>query len=295
MGQQVRKYTSAASLELLGAALRAARASHVPPLRLADIGEDEAAPRSWSHSHLSKIERGKEVPSIELVLWYESRTGVAAGSLVTLWEHATGETYTPAPSTVSDASLWAIERLEMELDLRGELPLLTHTRDLLANGDADSYWIKYDTKDLHATNDGSSVVCTLGGEIVERTAMPDSTVEKARIDIGGVIRKGEWHRVRVVHQLPAGDIPPYLDFSLRTGAVREVQMTVMFPEPAPRVLRFTDAYAADLTELVNNPFTYSGREPVREELTVTTFGSVSTRFSFPAAGFHHGLIWSTKF
>lgn len=292
MTETVRKYTSLTALVALGEALRQARTEADPPLRLTDIGEGLEAPRTWSHSHLSKIERGKEVPSIELVLWYEQRTKAPARSLVTLWEQATGQVYAPPAHRAPDVSSWAIDRLEMTLDLRPDQPTLTHTRDLIAQTRSDAYSILYDTKEVSSANGESDVAVVLGGTIVERTRVENTTVERARIDLGRVVEKGEWHRVAVEHRLPSRDIAPYLDFSLRSSAVREVQMVVFFPAGStPRLLRFTHAYAADLPALIADPFSVESPEPAREVIAPDAYGVAITRFLFPVPGFHHGLIW----
>lgn len=293
MNKQSRKYVSLEALETLGRAMRAARSFHEPPLRLVDIGESPKAPRSWSDSHLSKVERGKEVPGLDLVLWYEQRTQVTSGSLISLWEQATGLKYQPNSAESKEEAPWVIERLEMYLDLRPTEPLLTHTRDLLSNKQNDSYWIMYDTKDVVMKGADSDVVVEVGGEIVERQRVENSTVEKARISLGRVVQRGGWHHLRVTHRLPSRDTPPFLDFSLRTPGVRDVQLIVHFPAGSrPRVLRFTHAYSADLAELIANPFVITNPEPQREELSLDEFGLALTRFPFPEAGFHHGLVWS---
>ena len=292
MTDTTRKYTSLAALQVLGEGLRRARSGGSPPLRLADIGDDPEAPRTWSHSHLSKIERGKEVPSIELVLWYERRTNAPTHSLVSLWEQATGQSYVPPSHRSAEVSSWSIERLEMALDLRDEQPLLTHTRDLIALTGGDTYWILYDTKDVSVVAGQSDVAAVLGGTIVERMAVENATVEKARIDLGRFVAQGEWHRLRVEHRLPTRDIAPYLDFSLRSASVREVQLMVTLPAgPRPRVLRFTHAYAAELTELLASPFSIASAEPARETIEPDAQGVVMTRFLFPVPGFHHGIVW----
>ena len=138
----------------------------------------------------------------------------------------------------------------------------------------------------------SDVAAVLGGTIVERQGIENSTVEKARIDLGRFVAKGEWHRVVVEHRLPSHDIAPYLDFSLRSAAVREVQMVVHFAgDSTPRVLRFAHAYPTDLPPLIADPFGLGEPEPAREIITADAYGTVMTRFLIPVPGFHHGLIW----
>ncbi len=169
---------------------------------------------------------------------------------------------------------------------------LTHTRDLIALTGSDSYSILYDTNEVSIANGESDVTAVLGGTIVERTKVENSTVEKARIDLGRFVAKGEWHRIEVEHRLPSCDVAPYLDFSLRSAAVCEVQMVVFFaPESAPRVLRFTHAYAEDLPALIADPFGVESPEPARDIITPDAYGVVMTRFLFPVPGFHHGIIW----
>jgi hypothetical protein len=180
----------------------------------------------------------------------------------------------------------------MELDLRPDLPTLTHTRDIVATRESSAYWLLYDTKDITQSPDTYGVAVTLGGAVVHREAVPSTTIEKAQVDIGRTVSAGEWHRIRVVHTLPSRDIPPYLDFSLRTAETREVLLTVRFPDSVtPRVTRFERAYSADLAELLASPDTTTVGRPTKSTIDTDAFGDVTTKFSFPEPGFHYGLAW----
>jgi transcriptional regulator with XRE-family HTH domain len=276
----------------LGEALRASRLNHVPPLTLEDIGSSDSAPRTWSHSHLSKVERGHEIPTPDLVEWYAEATGSDFVHLLALWELETGRKYVRPAKVGESASTWSLERLEMELDLRGENPTLTHTRDLIALQDADSYWLLYDTKEVIQNPDGYGVQVDLGGELELREALLDSTLEKAKVNLGRKVEKGSWHRIRVVHTLPGESIPPYLDFSLRSAQVREVLMTVRFGENKPiEMIRFAHVFAEEMDALLANPSDFSARQPEREQFKIDEYGTASTQFQFPQAGFHYGVVW----
>jgi len=294
MTDHVRKFTSVQALEVLGAAMRTARLNHEPSLRLEDVGNHDLAPRTWSHSHLSKVERGIEVPTAELVAFYETVTNTPAGQLMHLWEAATGKTYQPHPQQGQAKPGWIMERLEIELDLRPELPLLTHTRDLVANQDTNTYWIMYDTKELHLGVDGYEVHVNLGGVVVERELVPETTIEKARIDLGRVIHEGEWHRIRVVHTLPNREVPPFLDFAVRSIETREVLLTVRFPESYREpVVRFAHVYPEEIEIIRRLSESMEKAHPAHEEIFPDAHGVVSVRFLRPQAAFFYGVLWSS--
>ncbi len=288
---RVRKYTSVEALERLGDALREARLNHEPPLRLSDVGSAAGAPRTWSHSHLSKVERGLEVPGADLVQWYEVVTKAVTGSLVRLWETATGE-HAPGPAPRANLLEWLTDRVEMVMDLRGERATVVDTRDLIANQPGLSgYWALYDTggEPREAAEYDRDVL--VGGKVHSVVPIDGTTLVKLGIKLGRELDRGEWHRIQIRHVLPAGPIEPYLNFSLRTETAREAILTVHFPDGEWRVWSFIDVYAEALPAMLANPASENLPEDFSVREVPSNLGYATVRIEYPTAGFSSGLVW----
>ncbi len=275
----------------LATALRHARQRATPPLRLIDIGSDPNGPRTWSHAHLSKVERGLEVPAGELVRWYEVKTATTPGFLTGLWEIATGEQYLDALPPAEAVAPWTLDRVEIDLDLSGAVPTALETRDLIANLDgADRHQILIDLEDEEAALSSRLEVID-GGTLVEDKKLIMGNLVRHEIYHGRAVAKGEWHRVALRHRYPSENFDPWYTFTTKTDRMREGLVTVRFGKKVPRRVYAVDrllskevrAYcAASAPEEASTDFA-----PVK----VDEQGIARIRFAFPRAGFQYGIGW----
>lgn len=284
-------------LQVLGAALRDARLECWPHLTLTDLGSDPAAPRHWSHSHLSKVERGLEVPKEDLVQWYEVRTGRATGYLLHIFYEATGGANSRAlGDNQGSGRQWVFDRLEIFADLTGESTLIYETRDLVAVSDGvDSHSVLIDTHDLVNTGQGYGMELIEGGVIVKEPEWVSDTLVRFQIALHRSFEAGEWHRVRLLHRSPPPEsIPRWMTVSLRHGETREVVITVAFNEHDVRpAWRIHENYAAEVITTFE-----AGSSAVVEDvigggtsLVADANGMVRARFSSLRPGLYYGIGW----
>ena len=275
----------------LATALRLARQQATPPLRLVDIGSDPSGPRSWSHAHLSKVERGLEIPTGELVRWYEVKTSTTPGFLTGLWELATGEQYLDALPPAEDVAPWTLDRVELDFDFSHDVPTAIETRDLIANVDgADRHQILIDLEDDDAATCARIEVLD-GGEIVEDKKLIMGNLVRHEIYHGRAAAKGEWHRVTLRHTYRLENFDPWFTFTTKTDRMREGLVTVRFDQNLPRRVYAIDrllskevrAYcAAQSPDEASSDFA-----PVM----VDERGIARIRYAFPRAGFQYGIGW----
>lgn len=275
----------------LATALRHSRQHATPPLRLIDIGSDPNGPRTWSHAHLSKVERGLEVPAGELVHWYEVKTATTPGFLTGLWEIATGEQYLDALPPAETVAPWTLDRVEIDLDLSGAVPTALETRDLIANlNGADRHQILIDLEDEDAAQ-SSRLEVVDGGTIVEDKKLIMGNLVRHEIYHGRAAAKGEWHRVTLRHSYPSVNFDPWYTFTTKTDRMREGLVTVRFGTKVPRRV-----YAVDrlLSKEVRSYCATSSPEQASADFSpvkVDERGTARMRFAYPRAGFQYGIGW----
>jgi len=273
----------------LGDALRRTRISR--NLTLEDLAESDLGPRQWSQSHLSKVERAKEVPTGDLVHFYERITEQPPGSLTTLWEAMTGEEFIPADDARKSIPDWVMERMEMDLDLRCHPAKLIETRDLVTNrAGLEDYWTVYDPNSEAANPKDFSFGIELGGILGDKLNVEGSSLIRGQVHFGRPLDKGEWIRLKFVHTFRAEDLPPTLAFTVHSERTREAILTVRFSE-STRVHVFANVFA-QYAEALN-----AGADPILtrslgvKEIPQSGDHSVNYRFVFPRPGMYSGLIW----
>jgi hypothetical protein len=284
-------------LEVLGAALRDARLRCSPRLTLVGIGSDEAAPRYWSHSHLSKIERGLEAPGEDLVRWYEVRTGKPDGYLVHLLYDATGGASSPAFLTSQrGARQWAIDRHEIHCDLRGPRAVIHETRDLVAISDGvTSHTVVVDTRDFETSGRDFAIKVVEGGTIATTPEWISDTLVTVEVSLHRSFAMGEWHRIRLCHHSPALErIPRWMTVVSRYGETRDAIVNVTFnPHDVRPAWRISDTLSGE----VFAAFARDSTAPVERvigggtRLLADAEGTVSARFSSLLAGLYYGIGW----
>ncbi len=284
-------------LEILGAALREARVNRRPPITLVEIGSDTKAPRRWSHSHLSKVERGIEVPKEELVRWYEVRTGKPSGYLVNLFHRAVGTPeYGAWASQVGCERGWAFDRIEIFADLSGEFARIYETLDLVALSSGMNHdTVVIDPHDLMVSSRGCCVEVVEGGTL-SRQPMPDAGwYGKLEVDLHREFEVGDWHRVRLLHTAISFEgISRWITLATRHGETREFVASLKFNEdnlhPAWRIdQRFAAevvaAFGPDSVSSVDDVF------GVGNTLVTETNGLVRARFESLRPGLQYGIGW----
>ncbi|MBW4077100.1 MAG: hypothetical protein HIU84_01020 [Acidobacteria bacterium] len=284
-------------LESLGAALRDARMECYPHLTLADLGMDPAAPRNWSHSHLSKVERGLEAPKEDLVRWYEIRTGKPTGYLMNIFYEATGGTKSRASlDNERSARQWSIDRLEIFADLTGENTLIYETRDLIAVSDGvASHSMLIDTRDRVNPGEGYGMEVIEGGVVTKEPEWISDTLAKLEINFDRSFSIGEWHRVRLLHRSPPpASIPRWMTVASRYGETREAVVSVAFNERDVRpAWRISENHSAEVVTTFE-----AGSPAVVEDiigggasLVTDATGIVRARFMSLRPGLHYGIGW----
>ena len=273
----------------LGLELRRVRTA--ANLTLEDLADSNIGPRRWSQSHLSKVERSKEVPTSDLVHFYERITEQPPGSLTTLWEAMTGEEFIPADDARKTIPDWVMERMEMDLDLRCHPAKLIETRDLVTNrAGLEDYWTVYDPNSEAANPKDFSFGVELGGILGDKLNVEGSSLIRGQVHFGRPLDKGEWIRLKFVHTFRAEDLPPTLAFTVHSERTREAILTVRFSE-STKVHVFNNVFA-QYAEALN-----AGADPVLtrslgvKEIPQSGDHSVSYRFVFPRPGMYSGLIW----
>ena len=273
----------------LCAALRSARRN--AGLTLEDLSDSELGPRNWSVSHFSKVERAKEVPTGDLVHFYERITEAASGSLLGLWEAISGEEYLPDDEEKKRTPDWVMDRLEMELDLTSHPARLLETRDLVTNrGGLEDYWTIYDPNDgfKHAEDFGFRV--ELGGTVGELRDVEGTKLVRGQVRFGRALKAGEWIRVRFEHTFPAEGLPPTLNFTTHSTRTREVILTVRFAQPV-RVARFENVFAEFVPTLSSVEDKVLSSNLALAAVPQAADLSTISRFTFPRPGMYSGVLW----
>jgi hypothetical protein len=284
-------------LQALGVALRDARLECYPHLTLMVLGSDPAAPRHWSHSHLSKVERGLESPTEDLVRWYEVRTGRATGYLLHMFYEATGGANSRAVAdNHGNGRQWAIDRLEIFADLTGESTLIYETRDLVVVSDGvDSHSVLIDTRDLVNTGQGYGTEVIEGGVIATEPEWISGTLVKLEIALHRSFEIGEWHRVRLLHRSPPPEsIPRWMTASSRHGETREVVITVAFNEHDIRpAWRIHENYDTEVFATFEAGSSVAVEDVIGggTSLVPDVNGIVRARFLSLRPGLHYGIGW----
>lgn len=219
----------------LGEALRSARLNHRPPLTLKEIGQCPTAPRTWSHAHLSKVERGLETPKPNLVEWYEQCTEVPHGYLMDLYHHVVGDRDNPGQAASPDDA-WIVERIEQRVHLHLDKPYVLEIMDLLATHDGvDSLQLLVDTRRPDAGPEEFLPRIDAGVASLE-LLWQAGTVASVRLHLHRSFAKGEWHRIRLEY-----DVPPveeherYFCIATRRPHTRDAVVVVKFPSGLPVV------------------------------------------------------------
>ncbi len=284
-------------LEVLGAALRDARLECSPRLTLTELGSDSAAPRRWSHSHLSKVERGLEAPKEDLVRWYEIRTGKPASYLVNMFYEATGGADSHAfLESERHGRQWAIDRLEIHADLTGGRALIHETRDLVAISDGvNSHAMLIDTHDFENPGQDYGMEVIEGGAMAKKPQWISDTLVKLEITLDRSFAAGEWHRIKLCHRSPPSvSIPRWMTVASRFGETREAVIEIAFSERDIRpTWRISESFSAEVVAA----FTAGAATVVEDiigegtSLVADANGMVSTRFSSLRTGLHYGIGW----
>ncbi len=289
--------TDASGLRSLGAALRRARMEVEPQLTLVAMGSHPDAPRQWSHSYLSRVERGLELPKEELVRWYEARTGVPAGYLVDEYHRLVRHDETPPDELRGQMRAWSIERMEIFADLSGEHAIVYETRDLVATRDeASSHVLLMDTSDPSNDSSHYDVQVVEGGRLSSRPSWMSKTLAAYEVRFHRSFGMGEWHRVTLRHEFPStSTIPRWMTVSTRRGETREAVVTIAFDVANVRpAYRIDELYA----EEVLAAFGDATGEPMREVVSRETMiepdldGMVRARFRTIKTGMHYGIGWT---
>ncbi len=288
--------TNTDALRSFGAALRRARMEVEPQLTLVAVGSHPDAPRQWSHSYLSRVERGLELPKEELVHWYETRTGVPSGYLVDEYRRLIGYDQTPPEELRGRMRAWSIERMEIFADLTGERAVVYETRDLIATcDDASSHVLLMDTSD--PTNDSSryDVQVVEGGQLTSLPTWMSNTLAAYEVRFHRTFGVGEWHRVTLRHEFPSTvTIPRWMTVSTRRGETREAVITIAFD-----IGNIRPAYRIDelYPEEVLAAFGGASSERMSEVLSHQRMivpdleGMVRARFRTIKTGLHYGIGW----
>lgn len=278
-------------LETLGTALREARTGS--GLTLEDLADSMAGPRTWSQSHLSKVERAKEIPSGELIHFYERETEVPPGSLITLWEAMTGERYIPSEEARARTLDWIVERIEMDLDLRGPEAILIETRDLVANkAGLSDYWSIYDPDTDEDDLERSGFSVDLGGVAGAKVRVDGTRLVRSQVRFGRELGLGEYARVRFAHTFDRKSFPPFLNFTTLSERTREAIVTVRFSRTTT-VSAFSDVLAEYVQAAIAGTDEVLCERLGLRSIPLALDNSSTWRFSYPRPGMYSGLTWGT--
>ncbi len=284
-------------LEVLGSALREARISHHPPLTLMELGADPNAPRRWSHSHLSKVERGLEIPKEDLVRWYEVRTKKPTGYLIKLWYQAMRDVDPNQLHAIEPGDhTWTLDRLELFVDLTGIRERVYEKRDLIARvSGLSSRTVAIDSHEVSFSSNFSHT------EVLEGGTHAKSFVGHARgsvdleIDLGREFHVGEWHRIRLLHCATAGEsLPRHLSMMTRHSETRELIVSVAFkPTDVRNSWMVYERFLSEVEERLAAHYSTSARSFIGldEDLVPDCNGLVSYRFESLRPGLLYGIGW----
>ena len=289
-------YVSREHLDQLAESMRIARQR--AGFTLVEMGTDPAAPRSWSHSHLSRCERGFEVPSPDLVAWYEVKAGLQKGFLEGLRRMATGSEAPGISEQLDDIDAdFILDRIEFHVDFTGEKPLAFHTRDLVVRAESGvtSYPLLVDTYDPTRGVDDYPVEVRYGGTMPAAPRLKAGTLSVFDIELERSLQKGDFHRLQVVHTLPDTDsVARWVTIATRREEVREVVISVQFPRGEPHQLWRVERVYLEVLNAAFGPLTDGDPDELlgpgrRVELGPSGFTVI--RFNNPRPGMHYGLGW----
>ncbi len=278
----------------LGTAMRLARLNHRPPLTLKDVGYSPKAPRSWSHAHLSKVERGVEAPKQDLVQWYEKVTEVTPGYLLDLWSAAMGQ---------DDASLAAMsvddffvsERIEMHGLFNLPHPEVHLVVDLLATKPSatshallmDGEWSNLPAK----TKKGPAILS--GAESAE-VEWSTSSASSVRFHFGREFMPGDWHRLRIAETTPDfSELKRHLTLSSRRSESRDAIVTLTLPNGVrPKLCVIDGMMSEEVNALFGDPSASAAKRlSSLQPLEVDSGGSARVRFRGILPGLRYGIGW----
>jgi hypothetical protein len=283
-----------ASANQLGEALRSARLQHRPPLTLTALGTHPDAPRAWSHAHLSKVERGLELPKPELVAWYETCTGTPTGvllDLLTLAHEATNDE--AAVVTPSAPTEWILERLELHANFRSYRPGVTRYLDMVATVD--------DLQEYHFLVDDAHQEPVLP-EVLSGGRAPTVTwrsghVAQLSIALHRAFDKGEWHRLRVREALNEfSRSRQWVSAMVRGPHTREAVVSVCLPDGVrvePWLFGHADGLALGAVFGPGADRELDPRDVLDDAVParIEADGRVRTRFRSLEPGAHYGIGW----
>jgi hypothetical protein len=284
-------------LRILGQSMREARTNSDVPLTLKELGSDPNSPRRWSHTYLSRVERGFEVPKLELVEWYERRTGVNNGYLVSLYEKVIGPVVSTEPRNESDVdSDFRLDRIEFFLDFRTPKPIAYQTRDVIALVDnAQNYPLIVDSYDPTRGVADYPVAVLSGGRIATDPKVLSDTLQIVEIDLGRSLSLGDWHRFVFQHELPDDEsIARWATIATRRNEVREAVITFQFEPGSQRRIWCIDGIYPEVLTATFGPGATSDPSEIlgdTQERVLDHNGFVGERFLAPRAGLHYGLGW----
>jgi len=280
-------------LKELGDHMRLLRLGENPPATLIQIGTDPIAPRSWSHSHLSRVERGFLIPGYDLVEWYENRCGAPTGILTAKLEQIVG----PRPedrlsaSGFGDLDGWRVDRLESTLDLRGPPFTFRHVRDLLAMEDGLNEVQFLLGLPFGLGGLGDDAWNLHGGVFKGPPCFVTGDLAQLSVTMPVALRKGTWHRITVECRLPSCDVEAgRVMLTSPTAGTRELVSSIAFPEGIKPRLWEINRMEPELVAVLNNG---RGTLPLERyrELEIDRFGEAANRVNSPRPGFAYGLAW----
>ena len=291
-----REVINQSALDQLGESMRMIRQR--AKVTLIEMGSDPNAPRSWSHSHLSRCERGYELPTADLVAWYEVKSGVQKGFLEELRRQAAGEPLSSGSDEVDNFdSDFILDRLELLADFSGKEPRVFQPRDLVVrSGEGiSSYQLLVDTYDPTRPLADYPLEISYGGVFATTPRFQSGTLTIFEIDLERQLNKGDFHRLQLFHILPDHDsVARWVTIAARRDEVREVVVAVQFPRGDHHDLWRIEHVYLELLNAGFGPSASGDPDDIlghghRVELGPSGFAVV--RFNNPRPGMHYGLGW----
>ena len=277
----------------LGTAMRLARLNHRPALTLKDVGYNPKAPRSWSHAHLSKVERGVEIPKKDLVQWYEKITEVTPGYLLDLWGAAMGLGEASQHNPGSD-DCFVNERIEMQGLFNLPHPEVHLVLDLLAtrpSASSHSFLLDGDWARLPTKAKGPTILS--GAESAE-VEWSTSSARSVRFHFGREFMPGDWHRLQFSETYHAfANLKRQLTLSSRRSESRDAIVTVTLPSDVrPNLCVIDGMRSEEVNAMFGEPTTsFAKRLASLRPLEVDSGGSARVRFSGILPGLRYGIGW----
>ena len=273
--------------------MRDARVHHRPKLTMIDVGQSPLAPRTWSHSHISKVERGHEWPKEDLVAWYEAVCELEPGTLMALFDDAVGYIGVAIPEQVGRASReWAPDRIELHGDLRGPRMVMTEQHDLICQRDGSSGYVLIVDLGLDADNRANVLE---GGVALGDYVWRSERLGALAIDFGRPFAKGEWRRLVVRHEFDPVDVTePWLTVANRSFRVREAVVSSQFATHRDGELFVVDGVNLDELHQAfdsSSPHRALSHHPCCRPLAIDAQSRGAVRFKNLQPGLHYGLAW----